>query len=96
MCMKILAVEKELPDLKPADFEPYLKEEAQRVLELYQSGIIREIYFGKEEHNAIIIMECSDAAHAAELLNDLPLVKNNLINFRITELIPYDGFSRLE
>lgn len=93
--MKILAIEKELPGLTTADFKPYLKAEAGRVLELYEQGIIREIYFGRQEHNAVIIMECNSVQEATEILEELPLVKNKLINFSVIELMPYDGFSRL-
>ena len=94
--MKILAIEKELPGLTAADFQPYLKKEALKVLELYQRGIISEIYFGKKEHNAIIIMECKNEEEALQILQDLPLVKNGLISFSVIELMPYNGFSRLK
>ena len=55
--MKILAIEKELPNISSNDFKTYLKTEALRVWELYQSEIIREIYFDKNEHNTAIILE---------------------------------------
>lgn len=93
--MKILAIEHEVPGLTSADFQPYFKEEATKVLELYEQGIIREIYFGRPEHNAIIILECLSIEDADDYLNELPLVKHKLITFSLTELMPYDGFSRL-
>jgi hypothetical protein len=93
--MKILALEKELPDIAASAFQPHLKAEAKRVWELYKSEIIREIYFDKDRHNAVIIMECTDAAEAEKHLESLPLVKEGLIGFDIIALEPYHGFARL-
>ena len=93
--MKILAIEKEILDVTAEMFQLHLKDEAAKVWELHKTGIIREIYFGKEEHNAIIILECKDAEEARNILNQLPLVKEGLIDFEITVLKPYDGFERL-
>lgn len=93
--MKILAIEMEMPGLGPADFKPHLKAEAEKVWELYQAGIIREFYFDRNSHNAVIMLECKDAAEAGEYLATLPLVSNKLISFDIFELEPYSGFSRL-
>ena len=92
--MKILAVEKEIPGFKSEDFKPYLKPEAEEVLKLYQQGFIREIYFN-DEHNAVIILECETRDQATSLIKGLPLVENGLIEFSLTELHPYTGFSRL-
>ncbi|HWQ31130.1 MAG TPA: superoxide dismutase [Negativicutes bacterium] len=93
--MKILAIEREMPGLSAEAFKPLLKPEAARVWELQQSGIIREIYFGRKSHNAVIIMECKDEMEAAEYLGTLPLVKERLIVFETTELEPYSGFARM-
>lgn len=93
--MKILAIEKEKPGLSAEDFKPHSKQEAEMVWNLYEQGIIREIYFGKEEHNAHIILECDCKETAVRILNNLPLVKNNLIEFELTTLVPYSGFVRL-
>ncbi|HAF29408.1 MAG TPA: hypothetical protein DCG75_10215 [Bacteroidales bacterium] len=93
--MKILAIEKEKPGLTSDDFKPYSTNEAKMVWKLYENGVIREIYFGKEKHNAHIIMESENLETAKQILAELPLVKNNLIEFEFTTLIAYTGFSRL-
>ena len=93
--MKILAIEQEIAaPATAADYAPYLEEEARRVWELQQEGILREIYFSNERE-AILILECQDAAEAKSILNSLPLVKHQLIDFRLFELKAYDGFERL-
>jgi hypothetical protein len=94
--MKILAVEKDVPGIKDEDYAPFLKQEAGKVWELFQRGIIREFYFTNDaSHFAVLILECSGSAEAQEILSTLPLVEHKLISFDVKELIPYSGFSRL-
>jgi muconolactone delta-isomerase len=93
--MKILAIEKEVPGLTAEDFKPHLKTEAARVWELYQAGVLRELYFRQDRHEAVLILECADVDEANEALNTLPLVKEGLITFDIIPLGPYPGFARL-
>ncbi len=92
--MKLLAFEKELQPKTGFD-EDLLKAEAKRVLELYEQGFIREIYFNKNNHSAVILLECEGENEAKYILNSLPLVKEGKIAFELIHLIPYDGFSRL-
>ena len=93
--MKILAIEKEVPGVADREFKPHLKEEAARVWELYQAGLIRELYFRQDQRSAVLVLECPNVEEARELLNSLPLVKEGLIDFDVIPLAPYPGFSRL-
>lgn len=93
--MKILALEKEIAGKTAEDFQPHLTAEAARAWELYQSGIIREMYFRTDLHEAVLVLECPDIEEARHILNMLPLVREGLIDFEIIPLIPYSGFSRL-
>ncbi|HVN79286.1 MAG TPA: superoxide dismutase [Terriglobia bacterium] len=93
--MKILALEREIPGITEAQIHPHLKPEAARAWELYQAGIIRELYFDQDRHNAVLILECSDIDDARQALDTLPLVKAGLIAFDVTPLVAYSGFSRL-
>jgi len=93
--MKILALEKDVPGVTAEQFPPHLQAEAWRVWDLYKAGIIREMYFRQEKADAVLILECTDAIEAREILNSLPLVKENLIDFEIIPLVPYPGLERL-
>jgi muconolactone delta-isomerase len=93
--MKILAVETEAPGIGEDRFDPFLKAEAARVWELYQSGVIREMYFDKDKHGAVLMLECADAGEAKKVLETLPLMKEGLIDFDVIPLAPYPGFGRL-
>jgi hypothetical protein len=93
--MKILAMEIEVEGIKPEQFQPHLKEEAEHVWELYQSGVIRELYFRADRSEAVLMLECADPGEARQALGSLPLVKAGLITFDIIPLVPYPGFARL-
>jgi muconolactone delta-isomerase len=93
--MKILAVEKEMPEAGADRCKPLLKPEARRVWELYQAGVLRELYFNADCHKALLVLECRDVAEARQVLDGLPLVENGLIEFEIIPLVAYPGFERL-
>jgi muconolactone delta-isomerase len=93
--MKILALEKEIPNTTPKQFAPHLKAEAARVWELYQSGQLREFYFRGDRSEAVLILECADVEEAHQVLDTLPLVQAGLISFEVIPLVPYPGFERL-
>lgn len=93
--MKILAIEREVPGIEESIFIPFLKQEAARVWELYQAGVIRELYFRQDQTSAVLILECDDVKDANRALNSLPLVREGLIAFDIIPLRAYPGFSRL-
>jgi len=93
--MKILALEIELPDREPADFQPHLLAEAHRVWQLHQAGILREIYFRDDQDTAVLVLECPSVAEGRKILASLPLVQAGLIDFEVIPLKPYPGYARL-
>lgn len=93
--MKILALERERPGASTEQFELQAKSEAARAWELYQAGVLREVYFHADRRTAVLILECENPDEANQILNTLPFVAANLIEFEIIPLVPYDGFVRL-
>jgi len=93
--MKILALEKEVAQTQTSDFRPYLLNEAAKVYELYQAGVIRESYFHQTDHTAVLMLECANVDEARRVLGSLPLVEAGLITFDVIPLAPYPGFARL-
>jgi hypothetical protein len=93
--MKIIALEIETPGATAEQFEPHLEAEAARAWELYQAGVLRELYFRQDRAEAVLVLECADVASAEEILATLPLVEQGLITFDLIPLRPYPGFSRL-
>ncbi|HET6557677.1 MAG TPA: hypothetical protein VFG54_10215 [Prolixibacteraceae bacterium] len=92
--MKILAIEKELPGVAEQDYQPHLEAEARKAYELHQQGLIRELYFN-DDHCAVLVLEAQDKAHARQIIDQLPLVQHQLIDFDLMVLSAYTGFSRL-
>jgi len=72
-----------------------LREEALRAWALYQSGAVRELHFRADREEAVLVLECADAAEARTILARLPLVREGLIDFELVPLRPYPGFARL-
>ena len=93
--MKILAIERELPGATAEAFKQHGKAEAARAWELYQEGVIRELYFRADQTSAVLILECEGVEEAFGFLDTLLLVREGLITFDIIPLAPYPGFSRL-
>jgi muconolactone delta-isomerase len=93
--MKLLALEQAVAGIRDEQFPPYLKAEAARVWELYQGGIIRELYFRQDQHMAVLLLECDGIEEAQQVLATLPLVEQGLIAFEVIPLAPYPGFGRL-
>ncbi len=93
--MKIIALEHEVEGTSKADFGRHLTAETIRVMELLQSGELREIYFRGDHPVAVLFLECETVARARDLLDTLPLVQAGLITFEVIPLQPYPGYLRL-
>jgi muconolactone delta-isomerase len=94
--MKILAIEREVAGVQNEAFTDLLtKAEAARVWQLYQGGVIRELYFRQDQTTAVLVLECASGEEARHILDSLPLVRQGLIKFEIIPLAAYPGFARL-
>ncbi len=94
--MKILALEIEVAGVKAEEFtEDLKKSEAWRVWELYQAGVLREMYFRSDRSDAVLMLECENLAAARKTIASLPLVGAGLIDFDLIPLRAYPGLSRL-
>jgi len=95
--MKILALER--PGRRAQAAQPLpdslLADEARAAWRLRQEDVLREAYFRADRREAVLVLECADAAAARAALSSLPLVHAGLIEFEIVPLVPYDGFARL-
>ena len=93
--MKILALEHELPEATSEGFQRYAKDEARKAWELYQSSLIRELYFRADQQTAVLVLECDSTDEAINILTELPYVEEGLIAFDLIPLVAYPGFERL-
>lgn len=72
-----------------------LKEEVRYVWDHQKRGIIRNIWFVKNSKNAVLMVEEESEGKVKEVLDKLPLVKEQLITYKVLELTAYDGYERL-
>lgn len=84
--MQILAIDKFLPGTTMEKVQPHLKDEMLVTWEHYKQGKIRELYFRQDNPGVVLMMECNSLEEAQELLDELPLVKERLIEFELTPL----------
>lgn len=62
--MKILALERELPDATDLSFRRLARAEAAAAWKLYQAGFIRELDFRQDRPEAVLILECAGVEEA--------------------------------
>lgn len=93
--MKILALEHDLPTATAEGFQKHARDEARKVWELTQAGVIRESYFRADRSEAVLVLECLSVEDARDALTTLPFVQNKLIAFELIPLKAYSGFERL-
>lgn len=94
--MKILALEADAPGADEGAYTAaLLQAESRRAWELFQAGVIRELYFRANRHAAVLVLECASTEEAQAVLATLPLVAAGLIAFEVIPLAPYPGFARL-
>ena len=94
--MKILALEADAPGADEGTYTAaLLQAESRQAWELFQAGVIRELYFRADRHAAVLVLECASTEEAQAVLATLPLVAAGLITFEVIPLAPYPGFARL-
>jgi hypothetical protein len=93
--MKILALEQPSASTAAEDFKYLAEAEARKVWDLQQNEIIRECYFTRDSHTAVLVLESESIDEAREILSTLPFVNAGLIRFELIPLKPYPGFERL-
>jgi hypothetical protein len=94
--MRIIAIERPVPGVAETAFtDALLRDEAAQVWRLHRSGDIREPCFRADRHDAVLFLEAADVAAARRVLEQLPLVREGLIDFELIPLEAYPGFERL-
>lgn len=89
-------MERSVPGVLDDAFTPtLLRAEAECLWELHQSGVVRQMFFRTDRHEAVLLLEVAGPEAAEEALRELPLVSSGLIEFEIVPLRPYPGFARL-
>ena len=91
--MQILAIDKVPAGVTEEALAPYLPQEVSQTLSLYLEDKIRAFYFRKDRPGVVFIMESASVEEARQVLDKLPLVEENLLDF---DLIPVGPLKPLE
>jgi muconolactone delta-isomerase len=93
--VRIIALEVPARGVADEDFARLAADEAARLWQLVQAGIVRESWFRVDRHDAVLILEAGSTQEASAALATLPFVQAGLIDFEVIGLRPYPGFARL-
>jgi hypothetical protein len=86
--MKILAIDRFLPGTTMDKVRPHLKDEMKVAWDHYKQGKMREMYFRQNDPGVVLMLECDSLEEAQELIDELPLVKEKLVEFDLIPLGP--------
>ena len=75
-----------------AQFEEILDAEADRLARLYAESIVRVAWSRGDVAGAVLLIEAPDPAAAERAMASLPLVKRDMVDLQIIDLLPYRGF----
>jgi hypothetical protein len=94
--MKILAIAKVDPQTTLEKIQPHLEAEVKYAWKLYKEGAVREMYNCQDlPLGVVFILECSRVDEARKILDELPFVREKLIDFEFIPLGPFSYFETL-
>lgn len=88
--MKILAIGRIAANTDRDQLKTVLRQDEEKVWELYAMDIIREMYLPIDESGEVLILECEQVNKANHVLKGFPSVKQGVIEF---ELLPLKNFA---
>jgi len=94
--MRILAIAKVDPRTTPEMIQPHMPAEVKQAWKLYKEGSVREMYSCPDRRMGVVfLMECNDTNEARMRLDELPFVREKLIDFDCIALGPFAYFESL-
>ena len=74
---------------------PYVKPEAGKVWEYYQTGILRSIHYIADMSGTVMILEADSLDTVRLAVARFPMAEQDLLDFKILPLKPYTGLEAL-
>ena len=72
-----------------------IREEAKAVWKLYESGIVRELYYIEDLSGAVLTVEATQFEDVKKAVETLPMIQAGLLEPDYIPLKPYTGFGKL-
>jgi hypothetical protein len=93
--MKILVLDKTPAGVTSEQIKPHLEAELRKIWSLYESNVIREMYFRGDKPGAVFILESKDLPEARAVIDSLPFVEHGLADFELIPLVNFPHIARL-
>ncbi len=93
--MQILALSRRLSGTTPEQIAAHAAAEARAAWQLHLAGVLRSANMCPERPGSMLVLECASLEAAREHLRSLPMVRDGLIDFDLSRLLPYTGWQAL-
>ncbi len=93
--MKFLCLDIPQTDAGMEKYQPHMLDEARHAWKLYESGIVRDIYFRQDRPGVAVIAEAESMEAAKKALAGFPLAKAGLIDWDVIPLGPFTNWELL-
>lgn len=93
--MQFVALSRRLPGTTPEQLAAHAADEALVAHQLLSEGVIRSIHMCPDRPGSMVTLECASLADAQAALARLPMVRDGLIAFDVSRLLPYTGYAAL-
>ena len=93
--MQFVALSRRLPGTTPEQLAAHAAAEAWAAHQLLVEGIVRSIHMCPDRPGSLVTLECASLADAQAALSRLPMVREGLIAFDVSRLVPYTGYAAL-
>ena len=87
--MKILAIDKVLPEATPDKVKDTFMKEVNHTVKMYLADVVREMYFRQDRSGTILVLEAPSMEDARSLIDRMPMVQAGLIDFELIPLGPF-------
>jgi hypothetical protein len=93
--MQILALSRRLSGTTPEQLSALAADEARVAHRLLKEGVVRSIHMCPDRPGSMVVLECADLDAARAALAQLPMVRDGLITFDLSRMLPYTGYEAL-
>ena len=93
--MQILALSRRLPATTVERLSGLAAAEAAAAWKLHAQGVIRSVHMCPERPGSMVVLECESLEEARAHLATLPMVRDGLIDFDLSRMLPFTGYAAL-
>jgi hypothetical protein len=93
--MQLLALFHARAGAMPTDFMPLREIEERALWPLWQSGMVRQMWFRQDSPQPVFLLEAADATTAQLALAELPMVQAQLFSVELIALRNFDAMQVL-